>query len=82
MSASLSSNLILVFAGIVTLLAAATLIVELITRSRPDLDFTELESRIRIWWAIVFIFSIAILVDRVAAIILLAFVSFLAPQEY
>ena len=82
MSAGLSSNLILVLAGIVTLLAAANLVVALITRSRPDLDFTELESRIRTWWAIVFILSIAILVNRVAAIIFLAFVSFLALKEY
>ena len=82
MSAGLSSNLILVLAGIVTLLAAATLVVALIMRSRPDLDFTELESRIRTWWAIVFIFSIATLVNRVAAIFFLAFVSFLALKEY
>jgi phosphatidate cytidylyltransferase len=82
MSAGLSDNLVLVLAGIVTLLAAATLVVALITRSRPHQDYTELESRIRTWWAIVVIFSIAILVDRVAAIILLAFVSFLALKEY
>ncbi len=82
MSAGLSFNLILVLAGIVTLLAAATLVVALMTRSRPHHDHTELESRIRTWWAIVVIFSIAILVDRLAAIIFLAFVSFLALKEY
>lgn len=82
MTAGLSNNLILVLLGIVMLLVVATLVVVVLTYRRPDNDYTELESRIRTWWAIVAIFSFAILVNRAVAIIFLGFVSFLALKEY
>jgi len=81
-TAGLSNNLILVLLGIVMLLVVATLVVVVLTYRRPDNDYTELESRIRTWWAIVAIFSFAILVNRAVAIIFLGFVSFLALKEY
>ena len=82
MSTGLSNNLILVLAGIIMSLVAATIVVAFLIHSRPHQNYAELESRIRTWWVIVFIFSIAILVNRAAAIIFLAFVSFLALKEY
>jgi phosphatidate cytidylyltransferase len=82
MTTGLSNNLILVLLGIITLLVVATLVVVVLKRSRPESDYTELELRVRTWWAIVAIFSFAILVNRVVAIVFLAFVSFLALKEY
>ena len=82
MTAGLSGNLVLVLLGIVTLLAVATLVILALKKRLPGNDYSELVLRIRTWWAIVAIFAFAILMGRIAAIILLAFVSFLAFKEY
>jgi len=78
MTAGFSGNLILVLLAIVTLLAVATLVILALKSRLPGNDYRELVLRIRTWWVIVAIFGFAILIDRIAAIILLAFVSFLA----
>jgi phosphatidate cytidylyltransferase len=82
MIAELASSLILLLLGIITLLLVATLVLVALKRSQPESDYTELELRIRTWWAIITIFSIAILSSRGVAIFFLGFVSFLALKEY
>jgi len=82
MTAGLSGNLVLVLLGIVTLLTVATLVILALKSRLPGNDYSELVLRIRTWWAIVAVFAFAILIDRIAVIILLAFVSFLAFKEY
>jgi len=82
MTAGLSGNLVLVLLGIVMLLAVASLAILALKSSLPGNDYRELVLRIRTWWAIVAVFAFAILMGRNAAIILLAFVSFLAFKEY
>jgi len=82
MTVGLSGNMILVLLAIVTLLAVATLVTLALKSRLPGNDYRELVLRIRTWWVIVAIFGFAILIDRIAAIILLAFVSFLAFKEY
>jgi phosphatidate cytidylyltransferase len=82
MIVGLSGNLVLVLLGIFTLLVVATLVILALKSRLPGNDYSELVLRIRTWWAIVAIFAFAILMDRIAAIILLAFVSFLAFKEY
>jgi len=82
MTAGLSGNLALVLLGIVMLLAVASLVILALKSRLPRSDYSELVLRIRTWWIIVAIFGFAILTGRIAAIILLAFVSFLAFKEY
>jgi len=82
MTTGLSGNLVLVLLGIVTLLTVATLVIPVLKGRLPGNDYSELVLRIRTWWAIVAVFAFAILIDRIAVIILLAFVSFLAFKEY
>lgn len=69
-------------AGVLGLLALASLAVWLLRRARPQRDYTELTQRVRTWWVIVIVFAIAIGLNRTLSIIFFAFVSFLALKEY
>jgi phosphatidate cytidylyltransferase len=48
----------------------------------PEKDRTELVQRIRSWWIIVSIFTVAMVMSRNVAVAFFAFVSFLALKEY
>jgi phosphatidate cytidylyltransferase len=63
-------------------LALASVTSIAITRLKPGNDFRELRSRIRTWWVIVGMFSLAIVWSPTAAITFLGFVSFLALKEF
>jgi len=60
----------------------ASVIVLLLKRVHPENDYTELSKRTNSWWVMITIFSVAVLLDRTAAIFFLGFVSFLALKEY
>lgn len=51
-------------------------------RLRPDRDFSELRSRIRTWWVIVGLFTLALVWSQTAAITFLGFVSYLSLKEF
>jgi len=68
--------------GILALLVAATLIVTVLRRLRPAADLSELAARIKSWWVMVVIFTLAIAVSRTVSIVFFAIVSFLALKEY
>lgn len=68
--------------GIFGLLLLAQVIVTLLARARPEKDHTELRARMRTWWWMAGVFVIAIALSRQAALVLLAFVSFLALKEF
>ena len=68
--------------GAFALLAAASLIVFVLARVRPESDFSELKSRIYSWWVMVTVLAIAIALNRTVSIVFLGFVSFLALKEY
>lgn len=63
-------------------LVLASVLVFFLKRVRPDKDDKELAQRINSWWVMITIFAIAVILDRVAAIMFLGFVSFLALKEY
>src|SRR5947209_3725206 len=63
-------------------LSFATALVWLVTRTKPGKDHTELKLRVRSWWIILVIFSIAILGTRSMSVGFMAFVSFLALKEF
>tara|TARA_Y100001936_G_scaffold251268_1_gene306647 strand:+ start:5048 stop:5509 length:462 start_codon:yes stop_codon:yes gene_type:complete len=64
------------------ILALASVINFTLKRIKPDRDYRELTQRTNSWWIMITIFAIAIIADRVIAIIFLGFVSFLALKEY
>ncbi len=72
------TTILCIFAALIASSAVSIVLV----RMKPDRDFRELRSRIRTWWAIVGLFSIALLWSPIAAIVFLGFVSYLALKEF
>lgn len=67
--------------GVYVLLLVASALVPLL-RSRRVGGVDELASRIRSWWVMVFIFTLAVVIHPTLSIMFLALVSFLAFKEY
>lgn len=78
----LNPTLLIAVGGIFGLLVVASLIIAALKSARPEKDFTELVRRTKSWWLMAAIFTAALLVDRVAALVFLGAVSFLALKEY
>jgi len=78
----LSPTLIVALGGIFGLLMVASAIIWALRRARPEKDFTELVQRTKSWWVMAAIFTAALLVNRVAGLVFLGIVSFLALKEY
>ncbi len=68
--------------GIFALLIVATGIVWLIDRKRAAPEPSELTQRVRSWWAMIAIFTFAIVIDRAISTIFLGIISYLALKEY
>ncbi len=71
-----------IVAGIWGFLLLATVVVRLIRRLKPEKDFSELAQRVRTWWVMVAVFSVAMLLSRTVSLVFFAFISFLALKEY
>lgn len=69
-------------AGIFTLLLTATLVTWLLGRLKPQWDLGEVRLRIRSWWVMAAVFTVALSVSRVVSLVFFTFVSFLAFKEY
>lgn len=86
MNLNLDPQMLWLVEGIVGLLIAASLIGFFLSRkAKSDGSQTtvgNLNARIRAWWVMVGIFSIAMLVGPLGAMLLFGFVSFLALREY
>lgn len=80
--ADLTPATLIVLWVLVFLLGAATLIAQRLSRHKPNAGETELELRVRSWWVIVGLLIGALLVGRTMALVLFAFISFLALKEY
>jgi phosphatidate cytidylyltransferase len=78
----LPMNVMWTMAGIVGLLVLASVIAFVMVRSQPERDLGELVARIKSWWLMVAIFTIAMAVSRTVSVVFLGFVSFLALKEY
>lgn len=77
----MNENVLHTLIGIWCLLILASAIVWLMTRSRPDHDYHELVQRTKSWWAMLGIFTFALLTSRIVSLIFLGFISFLALKE-
>ena len=69
-------------AVIFALLLVATVVNGLLVWRRPGKDWRELTLRIRTWWVIILLFSLAILSPRWLALSFFALVSFMALKEF
>ena len=82
MFASVQGNVAWTLAGLYAVLVVATIATAVIVWRKPRWDYSDLVPRMQSWWAIVTLFAIAILLDRIASLVFLGFVSFLALKEY
>lgn len=80
--AGLTPNTLIVLVLLIILLGVATLAAAYISRGKPNAGETELELRVRSWWVIVALIVGALLMGRTMALVLFAFISFLALKEY
>jgi phosphatidate cytidylyltransferase len=70
------------FIGAYALLLLATLITVILKLARPERNYTELVLRIRTWWVIVTLVTLALGIHTLVSIACLALVSTLALREY
>jgi len=69
-------------AGLFAVLAVVTAVLWLLRRRYSGRDWRELTDRTNSWWVLVIVFAVAILVGRVASLVFLAIMCFLALKEY
>lgn len=68
--------------GVFVILVAATLLVWLLGRLKPGLSLEEVKLRVRSWWVMVAVFTLAMVLSRNVSLVFFAFLSFLALKEY
>lgn len=68
--------------GILGILVVASLIVVVLKIARPQKDIGELVARVKSWWMMVVIFSIAMAISPTVSIVFFAFLSFMALKEF
>lgn len=77
-----SSNVSWSLAGLYGILLVASMILAVIRRHATEANYGELVQRVRSWWVIVTVFTIALAVNRNISLVFFAFISFLALKEY
>ena len=75
-------HLLWALGGIFGILVASTGIVWMLSRRRPDRDFSELRARVKSWWIMATVFTVAMSLSREVSLGFFAFLSFLALKEY
>ena len=78
----LAPNLLWTIAGLFGVLVLASGIVAWLSRRYADRDWTELQQRVRTWWIMIAVFSVAMVLSRLVSLVFFAFISFLALKEY
>ena len=68
--------------GLFAILVIASATHRVLKKARPQTDFSEIGLRIRSWWVMVSIFTLAMLLSRNVSLFFFAFISFLALKEY
>jgi phosphatidate cytidylyltransferase len=79
---SLPMPLLLAVAAVYGILLIASVTVRLLITRYPEQDFGELKLRVNSWWIMVFVFTLAVLLNRTLTLVFLGIVSFLALKEY
>jgi phosphatidate cytidylyltransferase len=78
----LHPTLLMGLGGIFVLLVVATIVVWAIRRAKPTTDLGDVPARIKSWWMMVAIFTVAMVLDRRVSLAFFGLVSFLALKEY
>lgn len=71
-----------VLGGIIVLLVVATLVTTFLSKFKPSEKYGELVLRVKTWWILVGIFSVAMMAPTHYSVGFFAFVSFLGLKEY
>ena len=79
---SINNTVLLSLDGIFGILIIASLISVYLKKTNVDKDYTELVHRIKSWWIMVTIFTLAMVLSRNVSLIFFGFISFLALKEY
>jgi phosphatidate cytidylyltransferase len=82
MQLDIAPNVLSALGGLYVILVVASASVLWLHWRAPEKDRTELVQRIRSWWLIVSIFTVAMIMSRNVSVAFFAFVSFLALKEY
>lgn len=78
----ISNEMIVVMIGVFIVLVLSSLICAYLTKRYPNKDFTEIKLRIKSWWGMCIIFTIALVIHSTVSLIFLALLCFLALKEY
>jgi phosphatidate cytidylyltransferase len=70
---------LVVMAGLLVLASGVSIA---LAKIRPERDCRELRQRVKTWWWIVAVFTLAILFNKTVSVIIFGFISFLAFKEY
>ncbi|MBW7983419.1 phosphatidate cytidylyltransferase [Enterobacillus tribolii] len=68
--------------AIFAVLILASVIIAVLQRVYPGKDWLELRQRVRSWWVIIIVFSLAMISPKWLALTIFGFISFLALKEY
>jgi phosphatidate cytidylyltransferase len=75
-------NVLYAIGAVFAILVIATVAVWALGRARPGRDFSELRNRVKSWWVMVVVFTLALVFSRTVSLVFFAFLSFLALKEY
>ena len=75
-------RVLIALGGVFALLVVATTVLWLLGRWKPDLRLDEVRLRVRTWWVMTGVFTLALVFDRTISLVFFAFLSFLALKEY
>jgi len=75
-------HLLWALGGIFGILVVASVIVAVLSKRRPESDFSELKARVKSWWVMATVFTVAMSLSRSVSLGFFAFLSFLALKEY
>src|SRR6185503_18329332 len=75
-------RVLIALGGVFAILVVATTVLWLLGRWKPDLKLDEVRLRVRTWWVMAGVFTLALVFDRTISLVFFAFLSFLALKEY
>jgi phosphatidate cytidylyltransferase len=81
-SSGLQPTVLWSLGAVFAVLLVATLVVAILKRRRPGAASDELGLRIRSWWVMATVFTLALVLSRKISLAFFAFLSFLALKEY
>jgi phosphatidate cytidylyltransferase len=81
-SLGIKPNVVWALGGVFGILVLASLIVLALKLSRPERNVGELVARVKSWWVMVIMFSIAMTISTGVSVVFFAFLSFLALKEF